>query len=722
MSTKLKLEQLSVHLSHESFRIIEDYTDSLNLVRKREVINLLDSYIEALSENIRKNDSSGLLRDFKHIRTHLCQNFVRLTVLNKLNHLYNVTKALIEKGAIASISPLPDKPNTTSTYETYKNQVLPIEFLSKVKKKTLSSDEIFYDTLSRTCSTEIAQRLKEHVYQFKYVKLHRRPLNIFLNFISAEHPRWYENPIIIEESLRKFRNNLLKNLSRQTAYGQFQHVKNSIIVLRDHDLIPKETDFPDNLRRCTKTEKARLDNPILCATNIYDEREKELFKSTTFFIKDLSSEIEYNLKLLLKEARKIVFEGYRNYKDQKRLISISEKKEFLKHPELKVLKTRSYRGKKQIKFETNPFLRNSDSKSKKTRISNLIAYFDHFYECFINGTVNHNINDLVCTNEVKQSLGLTTRLASAMQIIIVEELGINPYSLYKVKVNTDVNGKELVQVTDEGSVRLRALKPRARQSKTRSAHGSLINPIDILEDDIDAATCLKMALEMTDRARKFTSKQELWLCSSKEGVQNPVPETFQNEFNKIRTKAALKCELLNSATLKKIRFSKGVLIYLNSNGDSLKTAQYFGNTVKTTLARYVPDYITELVYRVKIRSFQHILLFMAVAHDESPSDSLGISIENFSNHVKKAFETPGMGGVLYNSLLTQKSDCETIELKYFCVSLKNIMLALKYAKEGDDQNLKDDCLAAISKISEGPIIMKQLLRQAQKNLNIKEDN
>ncbi|MCW4629446.1 hypothetical protein [Marinomonas rhodophyticola] len=329
MSTKLKLEQLSVHLSHESFRIIEDYTDSLNLVRKREVINLLDSYIEALSENIRKNDSSGLLRDFKHIRTHLCQNFVRLTVLNKLNHLYNVTKALIEKGAIASISPLPDKPNTTSTYETYKNQVLPIEFLSKVKKKTLSSDEIFYDTLSRTCSTEIAQRLKEHVYQFKYVKLHRRPLNIFLNFISAEHPRWYENPIIIEESLRKFRNNLLKNLSRQTAYGQFQHVKNSIIVLRDHDLIPKETDFPDNLRRCTKTEKARLDNPILCATNIYDEREKELFKSTTFFIKDLSSEIEYNLKLLLKEARKIVFEGYRNYKDQKRLISISEKKNFL---------------------------------------------------------------------------------------------------------------------------------------------------------------------------------------------------------------------------------------------------------------------------------------------------------------------------------------------------------------------------------------------------------
>lgn len=48
---------------------------------------------------------------------------------------------------------------------------------------------------------------------------------------------------------------------------------------------------------------------------------------------------------------------------------------------------------------------------------------------------------------------------------------------------------------------------------------------------------------------------------------------------------------LQEATLK-VRASKGVLIYLNSNGDSIKTSTYFGNTVKTTLNRYIPKYLT----------------------------------------------------------------------------------------------------------------------------------
>lgn len=678
------------------------------------ILHVLDTYWGLLELPINNNNSKELTKAFLYIRSHLCQNHTKLVATIKLAELHKLTKRLTSKGVITCTFTFPYYPNSDSTHKASKNQIIPSESLSKIKKK-IDVNEEFNETLSKTCSPEIAQRLKEHVYNFKHVKHHRKPLNDYLNFVFGEEPTWYEHPKIIEGTLLNFRNNLLKKISRNSAYGNFQNVKNAIEVLRDHNLIPKETDFPDNLRRCVRTQKVRIDNPLLCTTDIYDEREINLFRNTSDFIKGVASDIDNNLKLLLEESRIIVFEGYRKYKDRDKIISNSEKNEFLKHPKLRVIKSVRRESDKSWIKECNPF--SISYRSGPMRMNNLVAYFDHFYECFTSGVVKHKLDGLSYTKEVKQYLGLTTDVASAMQIIIVEELGINPYSLYKVKVYSDGNGHEFVQVTDDGSVRVRALKRRARHTKTSKAAGSSIDLVDISEQNIDAATCLKMALEMTRRAREFTGKKKLWLCSTPNGVVNPTPESFQNSLKKIRIKAAKTSEPLKKATLKKIRTSKGVWIYLDSNGDSLKTANYFGNTVKTTLARYLPDYLTELVYRVKIRTFQHILLFMSVAHDESPADSLGFTIGYFREQIIKAFNNPDMGGDLYESLKSLPPEHNTSEIKYFCVSLKNIMLALKYAKGGEDQNLKYDCIAAITKIAEGPVIMKQLLRQAEKKLN-----
>ncbi|MEW8347781.1 MAG: hypothetical protein AB2687_05680 [Candidatus Thiodiazotropha taylori] len=719
MSVEEKLNSLSTSLCPESFSVIEEYARSRTRQGRNYVIHVLDTYIGLLEPPIRNDDSTELTKSFVHIRTHLCQNYTKNVVIQKLSELYKLTTLFSDKGVITDDVIFPDKPYSTATYNTYKDQPISTENLKKIKPNTRSVDEEFQDTLSRTCSTEIAQRLQQHVYNYKHVKHHRGPLNDFLNLVYSEHPRWYEHPMVIEGTLLYFRNNLLKKISRHTAYGRFQNVKNSMEVLRDHNLIPKETDFPGNLRRCVKTQKVRINNPLLCTTNIYDEREKGRFRNTPDFIKELAADLDQNLRLLLKEARRIVFEGYRKYKDRDRIISNSEKSEFLKHPELRVLKTNTTKAGVIRNYQSNPF--SPVGLSTPIRQNNIVAYFDHFYECFINGKAKHDIYGLDRTNKVKDTLGLTPQVASAMQIIIVEEIGINPYSLYPVKVYADGHGHEFIQVTDDGSVRLRALKLRARHTRTRKAAGTLINLLDIKEQDIDASACLKMALEMTTRARDFTSQKELWLCASKEGVTNPTPETFQNEFNKIREKVANKSKVLNQATLKNVRSSKGVWVYLDSNGDSLKTANYFGNTVKTTLARYIPEYLTELVYRQKIRNFQHILLFMTVAHDELPADSLDLNIEEFRSQITKAFDNPDMGGVLYESLKSKTSESDTSSTKYFCVSIKNLMLALKYAKEGKDQSLKNDCIAAISKITEGPVILKQLLRQAQKKLKSIEE-
>lgn len=704
MSAEEKLNKLSTSLSTECFRIVEEYARSRTLTGKNCVIHVLETYIGLLESPLRNDDSSELTRALVHIRTHLCQNNTKAVVQRKLNELYNLTKLIAKNGLISGDLLLPDKSICASTLKAYKEKTIPPNYLSKIKYNGFNANEEFESTLSRTCSEAIAKRLKEHVYNFKMVKHHRSPLTRYLKLAYAEHPSWYEHPNIIEGSLLKFRNSLLSEVSRNSAYGSFQNVKNAIQVLKQHELISNNVDLPSNLRRCTNTEKVRIDNPLLCSTDIYDDRKKELFRSTPNFVSDTAAEIQSNLSILLKEARRIVYEGYHKYANRGQMIASSDTSEFVKHPDL---------GIKRYDKWNSLVYKKLFGKDRPNRSANLVAYFDHFYSYYINGAGKHNITDLTFSREVREYLGLTNLVASAMQIIIVEELGINPYSLYNVKVSSNSHGHEFVQVTDDGSVRLRSLKLRARHTKTINAPGSQESLEKIIEQEIDAAACLKMALEMTERARNYTKKDELWLCSSKGAVNKPTPETFQNTFKKIREKLAKKNKGLKTATLKKVRSSKGVWIYLDSRGDILKTANYYGNTTKTTLARYIPEYLTELVFRMKIRSFQNILLFMAIAHDESPAASLGLTCGEFTDQLINAFDNPDMGGRLYDSLKTKDTDNNTTQTKYFCVSVKNIMLALDYAKKGEDQDLKNDCIAVITKISEGPVIMKQILRQAE---------
>jgi hypothetical protein len=701
-----KLNSLSTSLNSESFSILKEYSRNRTKAGRLRITHVLVTYIGLLESPLRNGDSAELTKAFVYIRSHLCQNYTKDVVQQKLCELYNLAIQLSENGLISGELLLPDKPKCPSTHNAYKEQTIPSNLLNKIKDTNLCADEVFDNTLSRTCSTAIAKRLKEHVYTFKHVKHHRNPLTKFLNFVHAEHPRWYEHPKVIEGALLKFRNALLSELARNTAYGRFQNVKNAIDVLIKHQLIAKETDLPSNLRRCTKTQKIRINNPLLCSTDIYDDRKKRLFRSTPDFINEIATEIESNLEVLLAEARKIIHEGYKKFANREQVIARSDKSDFIKHTDLRV---------KEYDVRNRSKTRNPFSTYRLNRSDNLVAYFDHFYDCYIDGEAKHNIPDLRLNKEAREHLGLTTLVASAMQIVIVEELGITPYSLYNITVSSDGHGNEFIQVTDDGSVRLRALKPRARHAKTRNAPGSLESLKHITEQEINAATCLKMALEMTERVRAHTNRDELWLCTSKGAPNKPVPESFQNAFKNIRNKAAERSELLKSATLKKVRSSKGVLVYLNSRGDSLKTADYFGNSVKTTLARYVPEHLTELVFRIKIRSFQNLLLFMALAHEESPAEALILTNDQFICQLQKAFNNPDMGGKLYDKL--KSTDNTIAETKYFCVSTKNIMLALKYAKEGTDKNLKDDCIAAITKISEGPVLMKQLLRQAEKKLN-----
>ncbi|MDH1994480.1 hypothetical protein N5J40_06530 [Aeromonas caviae] len=71
-----------------------------------------------------------------------------------------------------------------------------------------------------------------------------------------------------------------------------------------------------------------------------------------------------------------------------------------------------------------------------------------------------------------------------MQIIITEELGINPYSLYTMKAFATNHGLEFMQVDDDGSVRVRTIKPRARHARTKKAIGDLTPIAKVKAQDI----------------------------------------------------------------------------------------------------------------------------------------------------------------------------------------------------------------------------------------------
>ena len=714
MKGQEKLEKLSLYLDGTVYETISNYIHNNSNKNKVIILNFLKIYIEILTDTFKTNNVDDWVRNLTYIRTDISQNHTFITSKKYYGKLLHLIRYMMIENLFREVEPeklvaLVTTQLSQNQYNICKLEVIPKEVSDKFSH-TASAEEIFNNTLSTTCTSAIAKRLKEHVNSFKNKKHHRAPLINFLKQIYESKKTWNKHPNIIQGELIKFRSNMLDNLQRNTAYNCFQCVKNAISVLLEHDLLPISTVLPNNLRRCTNTQKIRKDNPLISKINLYDKTKKQLYIDTPTYIESLKNELSENLNIFVTEAQELVYNGYKKFMAKDSLIERSQFNSFINHHQLLVHKEECDQWLSKIK----PF-----SPNNPLRRENLIAYYDHFLDKFIQNITLHNIKNLNFNADISGYIGLTSSVASAMQIIITEELGINPYSLYRAKISS-TNGYEFLQITDEGSVRIKTLKPRARKAHLKNALGSNKSLSDTNAQNIDAATCFKIALEMTSEFRKLSQLNDLWLCISNCGLSAPTPETFQNQFNIIRALPPFKSVAMKSATMKKIRSSKGVLIYLESNGDSLKAATYFGNSVKTTLARYIPQYITELLYRIKIRSFQNIFLFMSIAFEESPSHSLNMSESEFNIQVKRAFNNPDMGGNLYRKL-TKPAISSRSEI-YFCISARNIELAIQYSKHGENSELKKRCVTVLSKISEGNVIMKQMLRKAQiavKNGNVR---
>nr|WP_133149659.1 hypothetical protein [Vibrio lentus] len=683
---------------------------------KSKITKLFVVYSNILSPTLDNKVNADLISCLKLIATDLSQRYTHKTVCGTYctfkNHILKLIKSShIEWPPISKdLESFFNKGLSQKLYDELKDFFIP-EDISSGFRHIRKKDEVFEETLRNTCSPEIADRLREHVrsYKKKVSEKVRSQLIDFLNQISGAKNDWYNHPMIIQGELVKFRGNSLDRYNRNTVYQNFYHLKKSVQVLIDHGLLPSEIDLPDNLRQSSATISERSNNPVMSEVNLYDKTKIDEYKSAPAFLEHLQEDIQTNLTTLIKKSQEIVYEGYHTFLLGQGVVAQYD--DFIERMLDKGLEGGTVTDDKY-------FLDSGDiwwPKQNETDFltAKRVAYFYEHYELYLSGQEAAKNSDLKVNSKVTQYLGLTLEVASAMQAIIVEEIGINPFSLYYVLISSDGLGREFVQVTDEGSVRLRALKRRAKHAKTRTIKGSLAKLSEVEITEIDAATCLKMALEMTSRARAFSKMQNLWLCRTLQGVSVISDSAFQDNFNKLRAKLPSENKALQDATLKKIRVSKGVLIFLESKGDSIKTATYLGNEIETSLSRYIPSYLSELIYRIKIRSFQNLLLYMAISSDESPSESLNISESEFKSRLKVAFSNPGMGGDLYDGLVNPIIESGVSDERYFCVSSKNIELALNYIKDGEDPKLKGDCIAAISAIAESSVIMKKMLRSAQ---------
>mgnify|MGYP003662796259 FL=1 len=529
MSLAEKIGFIKIHYSDPIHDGTVELFKEMNYPQVSKISKILVAYSNILSPVLLSNGRDDLTYCLKLVAIDFSQRYSQSTASSNFISLKTHIIKLIERGDIPwvpfskeDISFLNHAISKT-TYKELKKQAIPkkiqLGFLH-VRPKT----EVFKEVLKKTCSPEISDALINHSMAYKKKTKQRiiSQLTDFLNGITSDKTDWYNHPLVLQSEIIKFRANLLDRYNRNTAYLHFHIISKAIRTLMEQGLLNSQIDLPDNYKASRRNQVLRANNPLISNLDLYDLKNISANKDTPRFLEQLQKEIKSNLACLTDVAKNNVWKGYKDYLLGSEVVT--QYKSFIEqhtdkniHDEAELVPN--------IQTELSTMWPESNISDFLT--SKRVAYYDSNYEFYLSGETNDPNSPYKVSNSVNRYLGLTIEVASAMQAIIVEEIGINPFSLYNISISSDGVGREFVQITDEGSVRLRALKKRAKQSKTRKAKGVPVLLSQIQKSDIDAATCLKMALEMTSRARESSEIRKLWVFRTINGVHHASDSAFQ---------------------------------------------------------------------------------------------------------------------------------------------------------------------------------------------------
>lgn len=213
-------------------------------------------------------------------------------------------------------------------------------------------------------------------------------------------------------------------------------------------------------------------------------------------------------------------------------------------------------------------------------------------------------------------LGLTPRVAVALQILIIIETGCNVDSLRRAPLQHAESTPLIRQSESPGFDVLTLKKPRAnRYQEFVIPQGSV--------DAINASFCIRFAIQLTRRLRDATNDPHLWLHSS-----SLIPSAkgyrisdsaFKNQFKKLfRETPPLTEYSARGPSAKRLRTTVGILRWLQTGGSLSAASSQLNNVARTAASNYIPTEIQTAYYTNQIARFQSLLIKKSISSETKP--------------------------------------------------------------------------------------------------------
>ncbi len=561
----------------------------------------------------------------------------------------------------------------------------------------------------------------EHLFeaQIRSLENNSRRKNAIFEFYEYAHKNmetWYEDGPSINDALLQYKDNLAKLKSIRTAYSDYSKVKIQFATFKRAGLIPKKTIIPLNFASKKVRNSNRLTSPLLASTNPMSLSSIESTEDQ--YLEALELELRQNLELLNSHSKQIIYSHYSKFLSLNELLSSSDIDDIEEDGD-HLDPNRLTKNRQKLSYF---------SKSHPNGLANCVAYLyqyknrvyekksfsgsHHFY--------THGIDNVLCY------LGLSPELIVAMLSVIIDEIGINITPLLNQKVNTTQHN-EFIKINPLGFIVINTLKKRAKRVQSRKLESTWVENLPKVEDlcakNINAEFAIKFALLVNEYFIELSGDNHLFLTIGNgkggKGIRQLSEWTVKSTIKKFASAISEKFQEL-SLTMTAIRASKGVLIWLENDGDSVKAARYLGNAIQTTIDNYIPKELQELKHRKRIRKFQSLLSVFNALSSENPHEYLGVEAEEYKKILEGFLLDDDMDGLIIDGFISKgKSKNEEIIFRISQASLINLINA---AREHLDKNIQEKCKAIVELIgTNGSRKMKRMLFQANKDakLNVK---
>lgn len=422
-----------------------------------------------------------------------------------------------------------------------------------------------------------------------------------------------------------------------------------------------------------KTELESEDMPELQAMD--DDQYLDLFMDEQL----------WNRNHIVKIAREYIISAAQRFKNGQEYIAEYKASLFndldLLHPTLKAKNS----GQRLSLF--------SGSLPENEGLQNLVGYLYYHQNGFVTrdfAGANNHLYRFCNHTSLREHFGLSSDLAAACAIVIVNETGINAESLYRLVYDPKV--RTITLHDSLNGYYFNYDKPRAG--------GALNRLIKRDPDEINTEYCFDLIEEMTAHFREIApneikSKLFIYDGTKKQGtVEALSPTGFKSGFKRLVSTSENLDFVASQPSIAKLRVTGGLLAWHQSGGDPRAAARFLGNSTSVSIKNYIPKELQEFFYRKQIRSFQNLLI--SIATDAQPYQKIALGMKSakalnryLTNHVHDS--------ELYKRIQNEQAQSEEDEPEITFVLSENNIAFLDAAKKSYENATNSTILTQLKK-------------------------